>query len=253
MIWILGGTHEVPLLINKLKDYSDIIVTVVTDEAREFLPKDLKVRVGALTEKEKCDFVRKNNIDLIIDMTHPFAKHIKKSIKDFAQKLGIKFVRYNRPILEFKDSDILYVKSYDEAIRKIKSLSGTFFFTTGVNEADRFFLVKGDNRFVFRILPSVSSVKKITDIGVSLKDICAMLGPFSTDLNEALLKTYNADYLVTKNSGDGSGIKEKLEAAKKLGVKVIMIETETVEGIDSLDKLKKILEDRDGTFRRNDW
>lgn len=252
MIWILGGTHEVSLLIKELDDYKNIIVTVVTDEAREFLPLDLKVRVGSLTEEEKIKFVRENNIDLIVDMTHPFARHIKKSIKDFAQKYGIDFIRFNRHISNFIDSDIFYAKSYEEAIEKIKTLKGTFFFTTGVNEADRFFSVKGDNRFVFRILPSVSSIKKITEIGVLLKDICAMLGPFSTRLNEELLKTYHADYLVTKNSGDGSGIREKLEASKNLGVKVIMIETEMVDGIDSIYGLKKMLEDRFGTFRRND-
>lgn len=251
MIWILGGTHEVPLLIRELNNYENIIVTVVTDEAKEFLPKDLKVRVGALTEEEKLKFVEDNNIDLIIDMTHPFARHIKKSIKDFATKYNIEFIRFNRHISSFDDADIIYVEDYESAIKKIESLKGTFFFTTGVNEADKFFSVKGENRFIFRILPSVKSVQKITDIGVELKDICAMLGPFSTELNEELLKTYDADYLVTKNSGDGSGIGEKVRAAKNLGVKVIMIETEKQEGIDSIDGLKKVLEDRDGINRGN--
>ena len=36
MIWILGGTHEVPLLLGELKSYDNIVVTVTTDEAREF-------------------------------------------------------------------------------------------------------------------------------------------------------------------------------------------------------------------------
>ena len=89
MIWILGGTHEVPLLLDKLSNYDNIIVTVTTDEAREFLPKDLKVRVGSMTEEEKLSFVKENDIKLIVDMTHPFARHIKKSIADFSKKYNI--------------------------------------------------------------------------------------------------------------------------------------------------------------------
>ena len=46
MIWILGGTHEVPLLLGELKSYDDIVVTVTTDEAREFLPKAFLNRTG---------------------------------------------------------------------------------------------------------------------------------------------------------------------------------------------------------------
>ena len=241
MIWILGGTHEVPLLLDKLSNYDNIIVTVTTDEAREFLPKDLKVRVGSMAGEEKLSFVRENDIKLIVDMTHPFARHIKKSIADFSKKYNIDFVRFNRKVTSFSEDYIIYVKSYDEAEKFISSHPGTYFFTTGVNECERFLKVKNDSRMIFRILPSVKSIEKISELGVPMKDICAMLGPFDEELNTALIKTYDADYLVTKNSGEGSGTKEKLLAAKKTGIKVIMIEAEEENGIQSMDELIKIL------------
>lgn len=241
MIWILGGTHEVPLLLDKLSNYDNIIVTVTTDEAREFLPKDLKVRVGSMTEEEKLSFVRENDIKLIVDMTHPFARHIKKSIADFSKKYNIDFVRFNRKVTSFSEDYIIYVKSYNEAEKFISSHPGTYFFTTGVNECERFLKVKNESRMIFRILPSVKSIEKVSELGVPMKDICAMLGPFDEELNTALIKTYNADYLVTKNSGEGSGTKEKLLAAKNVGIKVVMIEAEEENGIQSMDELIKIL------------
>lgn len=241
MIWILGGTHEVPLLLDKLSNYDNIIVTVTTDEAREFLPKDLKVRVGSMTEEEKLSFVKENDIKLIVDMTHPFARNIKKSIADFSKKYNIDFVRFNRKVTSFSEDYIIYVKSYDEAEKFISSHPGTYFFTTGVNECERFLRVKKDSRMIFRILPSVKSIEKISELGVQMKDICAMLGPFDEELNTALIKTYDADYLVTKNSGEGSGTKEKLLAAKKTGINVVMIEAEEENGIQSMDELIKIL------------
>ena len=68
-----------------------------------------------------------------------------------------------------------------------------------------------------------------------------MLGPFDEELNTALINTYGADYLVTKNSGEGSGTKEKILAAKKAGIKVVMIEAEEENGIQSMDELIKLL------------
>lgn len=251
MIWILGGTHEVKDLLNLMKDYSNIIVSVTTEEAREFLPIDLKVHVGKMTEEEKLELVHANDIDFIVDMTHPFSKHIKKSIDEFSKKYHIPLVRFKREIEKIESKNIIYADGYDEAERLIKNLHGTFFFTTGVNESERFYRVRGENRMIFRVLPSVKSVQKLADIGVNMKDICAMLGPFSVEMNVALIKNFGADYIVTKNSGDGSGIMEKIEAAKVTNIKIIVIEPDEVPGIKDLDVLRQILEEKNEFVRRD--
>ena len=50
-----------------------------------------------------------------------------------------------------------------------------------------------------------------------------MQGPFSYEMNKALLRYVKAKYLVTKDSGDIGGMQDKVRAAKALGVEVICL------------------------------
>ena len=72
----------------------------------------------------------------------------------------------------------------------------------------------------------------LTAAGVAMDDMVAMLGPFDLDMNLALFKHAKADYLVTKNSGAGSGFHEKIEAAAQLSMTVLVIRTESEEGLN---------------------
>ena len=50
-----------------------------------------------------------------------------------------------------------------------------------------------------------------------------MQGPFSKEMNIEIIKKYDIDMLVTKDSGKVGGTIEKLEAAKEMGIPVIII------------------------------
>ena len=68
-----------------------------------------------------------------------------------------------------------------------------------------------------------------------------MQGPFSEEFNLALLKEIKADYLVTKESGSYGGFMEKVQAAKRAGVQVIVIKRPETETGYSLEQVKDIL------------
>ena len=59
--------------------------------------------------------------------------------------------------------------------------------------------------------------------GICGKQILALQGPFSVEMNEAILKQYHINCLVTKRSGKNGGYQEKIEAAKRLGISVYEI------------------------------
>lgn len=88
-----------------------------------------------------------------------------------------------------------------------------------------------------------------------MKDIVAILGPFSLEFNKAMLKEYKADYCIMKDSGKPGGTLEKLQACEDLGVTPIIIGREQEEGIEELKKIEAIiriehkrLEEKDGKF-----
>lgn len=50
-----------------------------------------------------------------------------------------------------------------------------------------------------------------------------MQGPFSTEINEAMLRQYQCRYLVTKDTGLAGGFPEKMEACRRAGVIPVII------------------------------
>ena len=59
--------------------------------------------------------------------------------------------------------------------------------------------------------------------GIPHRNVIAMQGPFSTELNVALLRQFGIRYLVTKDGGPQGGFAEKAEAAHKTGTVLVVI------------------------------
>ena len=78
-----------------------------------------------------------------------------------------------------------------------------------------------------------------------MRDIVAILGPFSKEFNKAMLATYNPDYCVMKDSGDAGGTREKIQACVELDIKPIIIGREDEEeGINDLGEIEEIIRNR---------
>ena len=60
-----------------------------------------------------------------------------------------------------------------------------------------------------------------------------MQGPFTRELNEAMLRQVGAQWLVTKDSGTVGGTAEKLAAARDVGARCIVV-TRPAEGDGAL-------------------
>ena len=69
------------------------------------------------------------------------------------------------------------------------------------------------------------------DLGFSGKHLIAMQGPFSREMNLALLHQTEAKYFVTKESGKNGGFAEKLEAAEQAGAVLLVIGRPIEEGL----------------------
>ena len=74
------------------------------------------------------------------------------------------------------------------------------------------------NHLFVRVLPGEESIRLCTANGITGRQIIAMQGPFSAQMNECILREYSIDWMVTKISGHAGGFEEKVEAAKKAGV-----------------------------------
>lgn len=200
--------------------------------------------VGRMDYKEMKEFVEEYKISLIVDLSHPYAEIVSKNARKVAEDQNIEYIRYVRKKID-STSKTIYVNSYEECYKYISNISGTVFFTTGSKNIGDFEKVRGSNRFIYRILPALESIEECRKYNVQLRDIVAVLGPFSKEYNKIMLKEYRADYLVTKDSGKQGGTMEKLEACEELGIIPIIIGREDEEGIDDLKQIEKRIREGD--------
>lgn len=239
MIWIIAGTSEGRELIERIKDLHSYIITLATDEGKEFISSD-KLIVGRMDYEEMKSFVIKNKISLIVNMTHPYAKVVSSNAQKLAKELKIQYIRYMREKTN-KTGNSIYIKSYEDAYMYISKIKGTVFFTTGSKNIEEFEKVRGNNRFIYRILPALESIKKCNDYNISIKDIIAVLGPFSKKYNKIMFNEYKADYVIMKDSGIKGGTMEKVKACEELKITPIIIGREEEEGVNSLDEVEEII------------
>ena len=73
------------------------------------------------------------------------------------------------------------------------------------------------------MLSTKAAMEESVRLGFEGKHLIAMQGPFSEEMNLALLHQTRARYFVTKESGKAGGFEEKLKAAKKAGAVLIVI------------------------------
>ena len=234
MIWIIGGTTEARIVEERLNGLYDFIITVATEEGKEFLNTE-NVHIGRLDEMEMETFIRDNKIDIILDCSHPYAAIVSKNAKSVAKKLGISYLRVKRSKVNVDSSCELF-SSLSSLTERLKELRGTFLITLGSKNVPDLVKVRGNNRFIFRVLPTVESVGLLNKHEVPMRDIIAQLGPFSKEQNLITIRENSVDYLITKESGKLGGADAKLEAAKEADIKVLLLEREDEEG-DTIENL----------------
>ena len=137
-------------------------------------------------------------------------------------------------------SGVIEVGSIVEAARYLARHEGRALITTGSRELEAFREIPGfEGRLTVRVLPSSESLSACRRAGFDGKHIIAMQGPFSVEMNELMLRETGAAYLVTKESGDAGGFREKLSAAERAGAKVILVRRPKEEGLSFGEVLKR--------------
>lgn len=238
MIWIIGGTSEARIILDRIRDLgasNNCIVSVATPEGRKFLDAH-NITVGRMDLEEMILFIEKHNISLIADLSHPYAKVVSKNAREAAKSAGIPYHRYERDKTH-KYENVIYLSDYEECYNYIQDIRGTVFFTTGSKNIADFEKVRGDNRFIYRILPALESIRICVESGIEMKDMVAALGPFSKEFNKAMLCEYKADYCVMKDSGSPGGTPEKIEACLELSIKPVVIGRAEEGGLGDLEEV----------------
>lgn len=201
-------------------------VCVATEYGEKLLPKGDGITITSkrLTMEEMRDILAQQGISLVIDATHPYAVLVSQNIKQACMETGNGYMRMLRGSIEEQTEHCTYLESVEDAVQLLKATEGNVLLTTGSKELDKFTEIPAYSKRLFaRVLSTSTVVNECQKLGFEGRNLICMQGPFSEELNYAMLKQIDAKYLVTKESGSAGGFMEKLNAASKAGVKTIVI------------------------------
>lgn len=258
-ILIFAGTTEGRELMEKVKHLPvEVYISVATEYGKECLLKDpegerapyakhgevqagnINVIAGRMKMVEIRRYIQKQEIDLVVDATHPFAVEITKNIKEACQDTGVEYIRLLRKLSE-KEEDVVYVSSVEEAVRWLEQTEGNILITTGSKELEAYTKLPAfQERCYVRVLSTKESVEECVRFGLEGEHLIAMQGPYSEEMNIALIHHVQASYMITKESGNVGGFEEKARAAAKTGIVLVVIEPPKEEGNTFEEVLERI-------------
>lgn len=224
---IFAGTTEGRLLAQYASERAsiDATVCVATDYGSALLGaqcQGLTLISERLGEDEMLRLMKGGEFDLCIDATHPYATQATENIKRAASKIKLEYLRLLRE--ESHPQEAVYCKGEAEAARIIDELDGNVLITTGSKNLEAFCGVRDfSERIYARVLPTVEAIQKCGELKITKSRIIAMQGPFSQELNEAIMRRFDIRQLVTKDSGALGGFMEKINAANACGARIIII------------------------------
>jgi precorrin-6x reductase len=204
-------------------------VYVATEYGKEVLPTNdnLSVFVGRMEQADMERELAKKNPALVIDATHPYAVLVTENIANACKTLEIPYIRVSREKDNCKayGGNIYYVKDTEEAAKILaKWQNKKILLTTGSKDFLAYTKLKDwQQRVYLRILPSVEQLSKCLEAGFSSSHLICMQGPFSKEMNSALIKQFGIDVMVTKESGNTGGFLEKIEAANENLIPVLVL------------------------------
>ena len=234
----------------------DVTVCVATDYGQlllEQLPEgeNIHILTGRKDRRQMVELMTELRPQLVLDATHPYAAEATETIRAACGDSGCDYVRLLRGESDQDLSGCILVEDTAAAVDCLNRLEGKALLTVGSKELAAYTQVRDYGKRLFpRILPMAGAVDQAIALGFAPQNIIAMQGPFSQELNRALLKARGATILVTKESGSAGGFPEKLAAARDCGAQVLLIRRPSQEQGLSLEGCLQLLEQRFALKRR---
>lgn len=234
-ILILGGTAEAREAAVALTTRGHEVVTSLAGVTRHPHEPLGEVRKGGFGGVDGLEaYIRENGIELLADATHPFAAVMSAHAVEAATRASIPCIRLERPAWEPEAGDQwLRVPDIGEAAEAVPQ-GARVLLTIGRKEIAPF-VSRADLTGLARMIEPPDPPLP------SNWSLLLARPPFLAEAERALMRDHGITMLVTKNSGGRT--EAKLEAARALGIPVIMIDrpvkppTRTAQDVEDLVRL----------------
>ncbi|APH20441.1 cobalt-precorrin-6A reductase [Clostridium botulinum] len=248
MIALILGTSEGREILSLLNKFTDnILISTATAYGGEILKnyKYKKLNTKPLNKEELSNMLKENQVNILIDASHPYALEVTKNARKVSKDLNIEYVRYERPSSaeEFKENKkVVFLEDYKDLNEALKNIKGNILNTSGSRNMDKILDLKLENRIIHRVLPSVKVLEDCFNLGVKVEDLMAIKGPISKELNKAFIKDYDAKALILKDSGPQGGTKEKILACLECDIYALVIKRKKINYEREFNNIETLVE-----------
>jgi precorrin-6A/cobalt-precorrin-6A reductase len=195
----------------------------------------LPTRVGGFGGVDGlADYVRQEHITHVIDATHPFASQISRNAVEACARTNTPLIAFLREPWQAGPGDKWqHVETVEDAAAALPDHSARIFLAIGRQHLNPF-AAQRQHFYLLRLVDAPDTALPLPNA-----EIVLARGPFTVDGDLALLRDHRITHVVARNAG-GEGAKAKLDAARALGLPVIMIdrpslpERRTAQNVDEI-------------------
>lgn len=208
-ILVFGGTTEGRKSIEALEEAGSLFYySTKTGEQDVSLHHGIPLS-GVMDKENMISFCRTHNVGLLVDAAHPFAEVLHQTVAKVAEQLDIPAIRFER-IFPQREADIIWCDDFDDALSKVDC--HVLLATTGVQSIAKLKPLEERGISVrYRILNRESSIHLAHEQGATDEQLCFYP------------QTPDADAMLMKESGETGGFVEKVEEARRMGMKMYAI------------------------------
>lgn len=235
-ILLLGGTTEASQLAAALAARGAEAVFSYAGRTEAPRAQPIPTRLGGFGGVSGlCDYIRADGITHVIDATHPFAAQMSRNAVAACGATGTPLCAFERPPWAAgPDDDWRHVPDIEAAVAALPAAPTRIFLAIGRQHL-KAFAARDAHDYLVRVVDAPTGALPLTKARVIVAR-----GPFSFAQDRALLEQHRIGLVVAKNAG-GTGARAKIDAARALGLPVIMIDRPAIPTRPVLGDLDQVL------------
>ena len=235
---ILGGTADARQLADTLASRPGLsVITSLAGRTVEPRRPAGDLRIGGFGGAAGlADYLRRTQVDLVIDATHPYAAAISRHAVEACRSAAKPLLRFERGPWRPETGDRwIEVDSLSAAARVAPSLGRRAFLTIGIKELSAFAGIP-DLWFLVRLVEMPAEPLPLLD-----HEIVLGRGPFAAAAERDLLRGRGIEFVIAKNSG-GPATYGKIVAARELGLPVVLLRRPELPAAETACTIEQVME-----------
>ncbi|MCC8936093.1 cobalt-precorrin-6A reductase [Bradyrhizobium sp. Arg68] len=215
---ILGGTTDANLLAEAIARAGIDALYSYGGRTRAPAEQPLPTRSGGFGGADGlADYLRRERITHVVDATHPFAAEMSRNAVAACAQTATPLLALERaPWSKAPGDNWIEVEDIASAVAALPERSARIFLAIGRQHIAPF-AARPQHAYTLRFVDPPEGALSLPGA-----EIIVSRGPFTLDGELAMMRTRTIEWIVARNSG-GVGARAKIDAARALGLPVIMI------------------------------